>query len=438
MADTVKGLFAGNDTNNVLFTDRRDFYITPNTFAELWPSHTPFLTNILQKEARTPADPVFKMFEHRAPWRNQYLQVDNDTDAIGANDTGATISVKGNIGLPDPSTTNGHPAYIGLKFEVWDSTKTTRKGVVICTDVNTSTLTLKNLGSTSITPANNDYLYVIGNGKGEGDTAKDGWHDDLQVVWNQCGIMETVVEVDGTLLAASLRGSSNEFQRLVQDKAKEHAVQMERNLLFDSSPLGANLNHNESFGLTYRTNADSKNIRTTMGAISALLKYGSSDATSDDQNIFTVPMATYSYANFVDDMEKVSRYLPNSGTFTAFASRKWMSFFSKVGVEGFAGNSGWKVQVSGFSDSKLGYSIKTLETPHCVLNLVPTPAFEGPWANYLYIPSLDDIFNATYRPDVYEMDIKKDDGYDGRKDHYFSDRGIGITLLEKHKLFKLV
>lgn len=47
----------------VLFTDRRQFYIQPNTYAELWTAITPFLSSVMMRgETRTGlADPLFKM-----------------------------------------------------------------------------------------------------------------------------------------------------------------------------------------------------------------------------------------------------------------------------------------------------------------------------------------------------------------------------------------
>ena len=60
------------------------------------------------------------------------------------------------------------------------------------------------MGDASITPANGDYLVVVGNAYGEGTSAGTAWSDELAVVYNQCQIFKTPLEITGTLLEASL------------------------------------------------------------------------------------------------------------------------------------------------------------------------------------------------------------------------------------------
>jgi hypothetical protein len=49
----------------------------------------------------------------------------------------------------------------------------------------------------------------------------------------------------------------------------------------------------------------------------------------------------------------------------------------------------------------------------------------------------DNLFHAQYRSPMYQTNIKSDNGYDGIKDQYMSDEGVGISLIESHSLFKL-
>jgi hypothetical protein len=59
--DNGRTLFDGG-ASSVLFTERRDFYISPNMFAELWTDAAPFLTAVTQWDQRTNLkDPMFKM-----------------------------------------------------------------------------------------------------------------------------------------------------------------------------------------------------------------------------------------------------------------------------------------------------------------------------------------------------------------------------------------
>jgi len=53
------------------------------------------------------------------------------------------------------------------------------------------------------------------------------------------------------------------------------------------------------------------------------------------------------------------------------------------------------------------------------------------------VVSDENLFLAQYRAPKYQANIKTDNAYDGVKDQYFSDEGIGVTLIESHKLFKI-
>jgi hypothetical protein len=44
--------------SGVQYTDRRDFYIDPTTYAELWPSVTPFTTEMQMKRSHLGGDSI--------------------------------------------------------------------------------------------------------------------------------------------------------------------------------------------------------------------------------------------------------------------------------------------------------------------------------------------------------------------------------------------
>jgi len=122
----------------------------------------------------------------------------------------------------------------------------------------------------------------------------------------------------------------------------------------------------------------------------------------------------------------------------AFCGMGAMSYWSKMeGSSGFAGNSGWNVNISSSERSSMGFNYRQLETPHGVLMLIPTPVLRGPYNKHMVVVSEENLFHATYRPPVYQTNIKTDNAFDGVKDQYMSDEGIGITLIESHKLFKI-
>ena len=261
-------------------------------------------------------------------------------------------------------------------------------------------------------------------------------------MWNSTQIFKTPLEITGTLEAAALRGESSELARLRLQKSQEHKMQKEKAFLFGGSPIGTGLadsrdgTSSESFSDGGRTDANSNRVRTTMGLVTAVIKYG--DTSGDDQSVFTVSEATYGYGDFVDDMEKVFQYVPESGAKIAFCGAGAMSYWSKLdGASGLAGNSAWNIDIGPSERNSLGFNYRQLETPHGVIHMVPTPALRGPYNKYMVVVSDENLFHSVYRPPVYQANVKTDDAYDGVKDQYMSDEGLGLTLIESHKIFKI-
>ena len=441
MAATEKLLKA----SGVLYTDRRNFYVDPQVTKELWTDVAPFTTMISNQEMRKVPDPIFKMFEHRNPWVKQEFQAAEGA-TLDNDDAGDSLEVDGATNLassPDSS-------WIGLVCEIWNSDKDTNRGTAVITAIpEANHITVKALSGAAISVSNNDYFMVVGNARGEGSSAPEAWADELQVVYNSTQIFKTPLQITGTLEAAVLRGESSELARLRRQKAQEHKMQKEKAFLFGQRLGGTGLqeaayeagnndtNNDETFADGGRTDSDGNLIRSTYGIVSALEKYGESTSTHDAQNVFTVD-SSYAYGDFVDDMEKVFQYIPEAGVKRAFCGAGALGYWSKMaGASGLAGNSGWTVSLGDMKRDSLGFNYRVLETPHGMLQLIPTPALRGPYNKYMAVVSDENLFHAVYRPSLYQTNIKTDNAFDGVKDQYMSDEGVGIQLIESHHLFKI-
>ena len=438
MAATEKKLGA----SGVLYTDRRDFYIDEQVTRELWTDVSPFTTVISNKETRQTNDPVFKMFEHRNPWVKQYFLCNGDTDNLDSdNTTVTTVTVDGATNM----SATADDSWIGLQCEVWTDGYGSKKGVVVVQSIDSGTqikvVTQWTSTGSDIALADNDIFLVIGNAHGEGSSAPEAWSDELQVVWNSCQIFKTPLQITGTLLQASLRGESSELARLRLQKSQEHKMQKEKAFLFGTRVGGTNLGDNlsgtsnDSFADGGVVDSAGNLVRSTHGVIKAIEDFGTSSG--DDQSIFTVD-SSYAYGNFVDDMEKVFQYVPEIGVKRAFCGAGALGYWSKMaGASGIAGNSGWTVNLSDMKRDTLGFNYKILETPHGILQLIPTPALRGPYNKYMLVVDDSNLFHAQYRNMMYQTNIKTDNAFDGVKDQYFSDEGVGISLIESHNLFKI-
>ena len=431
---TEKQLYNGG-ASSVLYKDRRDFYLDPQVTKELWTDVAPFTTLISNQESRNVSDPLFKMFEHRNPWVKQEFSINLEAGyTIPDNDAGIEIAIDGIKNLASVADSS----FVGLQVEFWAEDYSSKKGIGLIKSVSAGAPTVVSL-SGEFAVADNDVALVIGNARGEGSSAPEAWSDELTTVWNSCQIFKTPLQITGTLEAAVLRGESSELARLRRMKAEEHKMQKEKAFLFGKRIGGTGLSGSgDSFADGGRVDGDGNIIRTTYGIIPALEDYGY--ASGDDQNKFVVG-DSYTYANFVDDMEKVFQYVPESGVKRAFCGAGALGYWSKMasasGSNVMSSNSGWTVNIGDMKRDALGFNYRVLETPHGMLQLIPTPALRGPYNKHMLVVSDENLFHAQYRPMVYQANIKTDNAFDGVKDQYMSDEGVGIQLIESHKLFTI-
>lgn len=432
----------------LLFTDRRDFYISPQMVKELWPDVTPFLTVMYSRGTRGTPDPDFKMFEHRSGFVDQNLTLGTISSAWASDGTHAGSVATAVVTAASGLHTAVDSSYIGLELQIYDATLATRKAVALITSVSagafsTGTITMTALGNPDSADdhiaalASTDVCYVIGNARAEGDTSPEAFSDELKTVWNSAQIFKTPVQITGTLYEAALRGYSNELARLRMEKMKEHKIQMERAFLFGVRKDGINLgaSSTDTFGDNHiKDGTLATNIRTTYGIVSAIRKYGSTSG--DNQNIFGINPATYKYTNLVEDSEKVFQYISLANRKVGFCGQQFLSYWSKVDSNLFKQSSGL-LSIGPREQGTFGYNFRVLATPHGEIELVYAPSMRGPWGKYMVVVDPGNIEHVQYRAAKYQTNIKTDNAYDGVKDQYFNDEGVGINLIESHSLWYL-
>lgn len=431
-----------------LFTDQRQFYVTPFQYAELWQSATPFISALIER-ARVVTnlpDPIFKMFEHEEPWRKQEAVVASCTNStIPNDDTGISLTLTSVTGLDSIIS----DSLKNMMFEVWDTTKTTKRGVVLLTANSSGTYTVKSMKNATVTGfVATDILVAIGTAFGEGSEAGEAWGDNLKVVYGSTGIHRLPVEVTGTLFQASLRGANKELQRLRMQKLYNFKILENKRLLRSTNIVGTNLTAGDTWadatrsGAANGTQSAGGRVRTCYGLIPIIEDYGSSTETDDTQNIFQRGGGVV-WNQFVDDTEKLFQYQNYDGMRDFFCGPKAMSFWSKLDTSAQAGSRlrlGFDIKISDFKNSKpdgQGYNFKYIETPFGMARLILDPSLRFEYSNYMISPSYQNLYYAVYRPFVWNTAIKdkRFNGYDGIKDDYFADTGLGSTLIKSQALY---
>jgi len=157
----------------ILFTERREFDLDMDSdVKELYPSETPFLTDLYNRREEVD-DPDFKMFEDASAWRYERFSLNQASpaswpDSGNPGSTLADLPIDGLVGLQDDASLEG------LVVEIWNSNKTTYKGVAYISSYSASTITIKAISNPlaanqqMVALADDDVFEVVSHAAGEG------------------------------------------------------------------------------------------------------------------------------------------------------------------------------------------------------------------------------------------------------------------------------
>jgi len=432
-------------TSGVLYTDRRDFYISPQKVAELYKNVTPYISVLGRFKTLKTSDPDFKMFEHRSQWLNQKMYVDGTTGALTTG-TAKSIAVDNGSGSRCGFFATMASDANGLLLDLYNSTLTTHKAQLVVNTVTAGStedtisaipLWVADSGTTAV--ADDDVIFVVGHAAEEGAKAPEAWSDELETVWNSAGIFKTPLEITGTLLAMTkLRGYSNELQRLRDEKFKEHKIKQAKAAYFSRR------RNDTSAPANTVTGARSRAIRTMHGIIPVIEDYSSS------ANIHEITMADFSWDDLVEKMIVWFEYSNDLMTKWLFCGDAVIAFFNKIGASGFIDKDTFQLNMNMSKvEKRLGLDITSLETGLGTIRLANDKLFTRgfydtvgnarPFSGWGVLVDPEQIAKVVFRSDVYKTGLATND-YGGElvKDMYQSDWGVGVTLAETHHLIKFV
>lgn len=445
MATVSKILFQGG-ASNVLFTDRRDFYPQTEVF-EYWKNITQFLTWVYEIDVQKTNDPLYKIFEDTPTFQNQYFYNNGSTVTIPANGTESSAVTIDNItNLTQGGTCD--QSMVGLVFEVWNSTGTTKKGQVFLSEATSSTSAkFKTLKGTAVSTVDNDIFRCIGSVRGERSVAGESYFNELKVVWNSTHYFSLPIEVTGKLYKETkLRGYSDELGRLREKKIKEFKMQVQNGLLKSSSTVGTNFNSSDTFTeANLRTTIDSESntssVRTTYGYIPILEDYGieytGTGAINPNTNIFTIPVSSLDFDLFAD-MTKVIFDKREENVIPVFCGYGFLTEMSKKCVDGKKFGFLGKVEMDKMSENALGFDVRNMYAPGGTMQLIPTKALANEYDYYALLPNQNAIGLMEYEELTYKTNIKTDNDYNGVKDVINYDVGLRMNLLPTHHLIRLI
>ena len=430
MADTVGTRLLSQGATDVMYTDRRNFYLRPGYLAELWPDAAPFTTFLSQlMTIENAPDPDYKIFESRNYWVDNFQaqQAEAGTDVLttGTQITGHMIDDGSGAGSTKVST-------VGMMVEIWDSALSAKKAVAVINSVTTGatydTVSFTPIwvavsGTTAV--ADNDYWFAIADAQAEGSGAPEAVSDELTVKWNTCQIVETPVEMSDVARKANLR-PVNEWEREVMEASKAHKVKIERLML-----LGVRKGATATDMLSAPSHISDSNglIRTTAGFIPIM---NEQHATPTEDRLQNITVSSYTWDDFVDDMTAIGYYQDGTTPLYVFAGSTVTGAFDKWAATGF-GKSNVRVDMTPPTQSDFGFKMRSIFTSAAEIRLVNTPVLRGRYAGYAPIIDPRYVGIVKYEADQYKTNIQDNDAK-RRKDEYFSDIGFYMPMLEKHAM----
>ena len=427
------------------FHTRRLFNFSDRV-AELAPDESPFFV-YLSKVAKVPTDdPQFRFLEDRTKIsmtdRSFLLAGSHSIPAAGYTltysvDTSGGASVdwllKGMVFAVGYTETNA-PETIIVRVE----TSPVDAG-------STSTFTGKTISAVdgAETGADNTKCQVIGTSFAEGSGAPDVFSEELETDVGLTQIFKTACEMSNTARATRYRGYADEFQRIWNNKLREHKVDIERAMLFGQQTTVGGIQYTE-------------------GICGHVIKNGT--ASTEDAALTYSAGAPYfrsstaselTYDRILSDFEVV--YDPARGgtdSKLALASMPVLTFFNKLGADAFLNTtmmSGTSTAVNDVSNLRYnlsekqgsyGHKILSVETIHGTMNLVKEPLFRGFSSGFLMMVDLDHV---AYRPlvgngvnrDTQIMTNVQSADEDLRKDMIVTEAGLEVSIPETHYLLNL-
>ena len=427
--------------------DRRRLYNFSDRIAELAPEESPFFVYLSQTAKLPTDDSLFRYLEDRTKinYTSREFLLKGNHDSSATQSAGDSVSfivdtpdgaavdflVKGMVfAVRTLGDTAADATYANIVVRVEDAP-------VQDSSNNQTTFTGKVISvSSTATNANklldNKRCQIIGTAYGEGTGSPDVFSDSLEDNYGYTQIFKTAAEITNTAYATQLRGVSNEFERVLAQKMREHKIDIERAMLFNQKARVGGIQYTE--GLVGHIIKNS-----TVVADNSNLSY------SSGKGYFrTAAASELTYDRLLSDFEVLfDPARGGSNERLALASLPVISFFNKMGDGFFADNSTASTQYQINMDElsgQFGHQLMEINTVHGSMFMVKEPLFRGHSSGLMMLADMSKLY---YRPlvgnginrDTQVMTNVQGADEDLRKDMILTEAGLEVSLPETHSLF---
>ena len=424
--------------------DQRRLYNFSDRIAELAPEESPFFV-YLSKTAKLPTDDsLFRYLEDRSKisYTSRNFFIDGAVGTVVAC-TNYSVTVDDNESSPPSVDFLVKGMVVAVRTVGADDTAGYGNAILRIenapVDNGADTTFLAKCisvsgvsGSNSI--ADNDPCQIIGSAYAEGSGSPDVFSEGIDDNYGYTQIFKTAAEVTNTAYATQLRGYSNEFERVLAMKMREHKIDIERAMLFNQKARIDGIQYSE--GLVGHIIKNS-----TFKAGDAALTYESGKAYAK-----TYDEAELTYDSLLGDFEVLfDPARGGSNERLALASLPVISYFNKMGDGAFVDKSTESTQYQINMDElggAFGHQLMEINTVHGSIYLVKEPLFRGHSSGLMLMADMSKLY---YRPlvgnginrDTQVMTNVQGADEDLRKDMILTEAGLEVCLPESHYLINL-
>jgi len=434
--------------------DRRRLYNFSDRIAELAPEESPFFVYLSQTAKLPTDDSLFRYLEDRTKinYTSREFLLKGNHDGSATQQAGDTVSFI--VDTPDGAAVDF--LVKGMVFAVRTMGDTADDAVyanIVCrvedapvqdSSNNQTTFTGKVI-SVSSTATNANVLaddkrcQIIGTAYGEGTGSPDVFSDSLEDNYGYTQIFKTAAEITNTAYATQLRGVSNEFERVLAQKMREHKIDIERAMLFNQKARVGDIQYTE--GLVGHIIKNSTVVNASASGTAKNLSYSPRKA-----YFKTYKESELTYDSLLSDFEVLfDPARGGSNERLALASLPVISFFNKMGDGFFADNSTASTQYRINMDElsgQFGHQLMEINTIHGSMFMVKEPLFRGHSSGLMLMADMSKLY---YRPlvgnginrDTQVMTNVQGADEDLRKDMILTEAGLEVCLPESHYLINL-
>ncbi|OQY39750.1 MAG: hypothetical protein B6229_03095 [Spirochaetaceae bacterium 4572_7] len=268
---------------------------------------------------------------------------------------------------------------------------------------------------------------IIGTAFEQASVSPEGNYVQPNQKFGSCQIFRTAAEMSKTMLKSNPK-TGDEWDRITKRSWNDHKLDLEESLLLGGI-------RPEGFGTSNPNTAldiDGKKRNLTMSVMQAIeLTNANSDYV--DSSIFTRSKSGMSLNQLTSDIRRIFKFNQDSKEdVISFCGGNVIDYFSST----FIAKMGATLTVSQ-KESALGLEIKELRGPGGKIKLIEHPLLTDhpQYSNMMINMNMAKTKIVAHRDTTLEKDIKKDNGFDGRKDDTLSEIGLLAKNAENMTLF---